>query len=47
MGGYGGYVWGSFLLTALVVIWNVLHANRQRAVLQVAVIDLQKIKEAR
>jgi len=31
MNGYGGYVWSSFGLTAAVLVWNVIRANRDHA----------------
>ncbi len=31
MGGYAAFVWPCFLLTAIVLVWNVVAARRQHA----------------
>jgi heme exporter protein D len=31
MGGYGGYVWSSFALTAIILVFNVTWARRRHA----------------
>jgi heme exporter protein CcmD len=31
MGGYGGYVWSSFALTAIILVFNVTSARRSHA----------------
>ncbi len=31
MGGYGGYVWSSFALTAIILVFNVTAARRRLA----------------
>lgn len=31
LGGYGAYVWPSFLLAAIVLVWNVVAARRLHA----------------
>lgn len=33
MGGYGGYVWGSFLVTALCMVVEVVQLRRRRRTL--------------
>lgn len=47
MGGYAEYVWPSFGLTALVLVWNIVAARRRHAAARQAALRRIEAKEAR